>query len=251
MRKRPGRKTTWPFGRDGPQQIAGYRRLFSVALFLWWWHHLFVLCASPKSQRRDQNGHDHDHFQKFQSKSPPFAASCSGLFRQGTQREAMLFLSFLSPVADGFIWVAGCPCACGDSLFPLSASTKAQSSGQNGHDHDRLYEFQSISPPFVASCTARVGSHTDNNVFVKFFGCIARRFNPNPSRNLQHYRRLRLCETAPRRSSLTRRERRGSISTRDPGVWSFSNHASITTGVPSSTISNNSITSSLRILTQP
>jgi hypothetical protein len=83
--KRPGRKTTWPFGRDGPQQIAGYRRLFSVALFLWWWHHLFVLCASPKSQCRNQNGHDHDHFQKFQSISPPFAASCSGLFRQGTQ----------------------------------------------------------------------------------------------------------------------------------------------------------------------
>ena len=31
----------------------------------------------------------------------------------------------------------------------------------------------------------------------------------------------------------------------------FQGHASITTGVPSSTISNNSITSSLRILTQP
>ena len=69
--------------------------------------------------------------------------------------------------------VAGCPCACGDSLLPLSTSTKAQSSGQNGHNHNRLYQFQSISPPFVASCTARVGSHTDNNVFVKFFGCIA------------------------------------------------------------------------------
>ena len=66
-------------------------------------HNLFVLRTSPKSQRRDQNGHHHDHFQKFQSKSPPFAASCSGLFRQGTQGEAMLFLSFLSPVADGFI----------------------------------------------------------------------------------------------------------------------------------------------------
>jgi hypothetical protein len=84
-KKRPGRIATWPFGPDGPQQIAGYRRLFSVALFLWWWHHLFVLCASPKSQCRNQNGHDHDHFQKFQSISPPFAAGCSGLFRQGTR----------------------------------------------------------------------------------------------------------------------------------------------------------------------
>src|SRR4029079_11736670 len=70
--------------------------------------------------------------------------------------------------------VAGCSCACGDSLFPLSTSTKAQSSSQNSHDHNRFYQFQSISPPFVASCTARVGSHTDNNVFVKFFGCIGR-----------------------------------------------------------------------------
>src|SRR5213078_1038127 len=73
----------------------------------------------------------------------------------------MLFLTFLSitnwPTA--LLRVAGCPCACGDSLFLLSTSTKAQSSGQNGHDHDRLYQFQSISPPFVASCTARVGSH--------------------------------------------------------------------------------------------
>lgn len=69
--------------------------------------------------------------------------------------------------------VAGCSCACGDSLFLLSTSTKAQSSSQNSHDHYRFYQFQSISPPFVASCTARVGSHTDNNVFVKFFGCIA------------------------------------------------------------------------------
>src|SRR5713101_1925038 len=73
----------------------------------------------------------------------------------------MLFLTFLSitnwPTA--LLRVAGCPCACGDSLFLLSTSTKAQSSGQNGHDHDRLYKFQSISPPFVASCTARVRSH--------------------------------------------------------------------------------------------
>jgi hypothetical protein len=73
----------------------------------------------------------------------------------------MLFLTFLSitnwPMA--LFRVAGCPCACGNSLFLLGTSTKAQSSGQNGHDHDRLYKFQSISPPFVASCTARVRSH--------------------------------------------------------------------------------------------
>ncbi|KAG0505062.1 MAG: hypothetical protein Udaeo_16090 [Candidatus Udaeobacter sp.] len=44
-------------------------------------------------------------------------------------------------------------------------------------------------------------------------------------------------------------------SQRDEGVaapiTSCSSHSSMTTGVPSSTILNNSITSSLRILTQP
>src|SRR6476660_4432477 len=77
----------------------------------------------------------------------------------------MLFLSFLSPVGTGLFVVARCPRACGDSFFPLSTSTKAQSGGQNGHDQDRLYElFQSISPPFVASCTARVGSHGQQRI---------------------------------------------------------------------------------------
>ena len=49
-----------------------------------WGHDLLVLRTSPESQSADQNGYDNDHFQKFQSISPPFAASCSGLFRQGT-----------------------------------------------------------------------------------------------------------------------------------------------------------------------
>src|SRR3954467_833831 len=107
----------------------------------------------------------------------------------------MLFLSFLSPWATALFVVAGCPCACGDCLFPLSTSTKAQSSGQNGHDHNRLYQFQSISPPFVASCTARVGSHTDNNVFVKFFGCIRRHLDrKSQNRNSRHYGPVMLSE---------------------------------------------------------
>jgi hypothetical protein len=30
MEKRPGRNTTWPFGRDGPQQISGHRIYFAL-----------------------------------------------------------------------------------------------------------------------------------------------------------------------------------------------------------------------------
>jgi hypothetical protein len=43
-----------------------------------WGHNLLVLRASTKSQSGDQNSHDHDRFQKFQSISPPFVAGCSG-----------------------------------------------------------------------------------------------------------------------------------------------------------------------------
>ena len=80
--------------------------------------------------------------------------------------------------------------------------------------------FQSISPPFVASCTARVGSHTDNNVFVKFFGRIGGRFNPNlkpdsschlePSQALMAYRWGDGARLAPLLQLPTRRGRRGS-----------------------------------------
>src|SRR5437588_633372 len=48
--------------------------------------------------------------------------------------------------------VSGRSRACGHGLFSLSASTEAQSSGQNGHDHNGSYNFQSVSPPFAASC---------------------------------------------------------------------------------------------------
>src|SRR5580765_2511104 len=76
-------KTTWPLGRDSPTNCRA-ADLFS-AFWRWRNDNLLVLRTSPKSQRRDQNGHHHDHFQKFQLISPPFAASCSGLFRQGTR----------------------------------------------------------------------------------------------------------------------------------------------------------------------
>src|SRR2546423_15349283 len=83
-KKGQAEKTTWPFGRESPQTNCRAPDLFSA-----FWRgrddNLLVLRTSPESQRRGQNGHHHDHFQKFQSISPPFAASCSGLFRQGTQ----------------------------------------------------------------------------------------------------------------------------------------------------------------------
>ena len=144
----------------------------------------------------------------------------------------MLFLSFLSPMGDGLFRVAGCSRACGNSLFPLSASTKVQSSGQNGHYNDRLQKlFQSISPPFVASCTARVGSHGQQRI------CQV----------LWMYRRLNLTLTGNSKSQVPITNQARHVD----AELTLELHASITTGVPSSIISNNSITSSLRILTQP
>src|SRR5262245_10871118 len=49
-----------------------------------WWRRFPRLRTSPESQSAGHYDRDHDHFQKFQSISPPFAAGCSGLFRQGT-----------------------------------------------------------------------------------------------------------------------------------------------------------------------
>ena len=60
------------------------------------------------------------------------------LVREPGGRNAFLkfFLSLRNWVPALF-GVTGRSRACGHSLFMLSASTKTQSSGQNGHDHDR------------------------------------------------------------------------------------------------------------------
>jgi hypothetical protein len=60
------------------------------------------------------------------------------LVRESGGRNA--FLKFFLTDQTGWpalFGVTGRSRACGHSLFVLSASTKAQSSGQNGHDHDR------------------------------------------------------------------------------------------------------------------
>jgi hypothetical protein len=64
----------------------------------------------------------------------------------------MLFLNFFGRITNGppdLFGIPGGSRACGDCLFPLSASTKAQSSGQNGHDHDysqKLHLSRLLSP---------------------------------------------------------------------------------------------------------
>jgi hypothetical protein len=83
---------------------AAHNKLPAPDLFAfrhWWSDNLLVLRTSPESQGGNQNGHDHDRFQKFQSKSPPFAASCSGLFRQGTTGKQCFFSIFLDVSQTG------------------------------------------------------------------------------------------------------------------------------------------------------
>src|SRR6266540_6924384 len=110
MKKGQAEKTTWPFGRDSPTNcraadlFSAFRRRRD--------DNLLVLRTSPKSQRRDQNGHYHDHFQKFQSISPPFAAGCSGLFRQGTtgrQCFSQLILNVSQPGTRLILNSRSCP----------------------------------------------------------------------------------------------------------------------------------------------
>ena len=68
--------------------------------------------------------------------SPQVAPVCLGGEPQGSNA----FLNFFDhdKRGAGLLGVTRRSRACGHGFLSLSASTKAQSSGQNGHDHERL-----------------------------------------------------------------------------------------------------------------
>jgi hypothetical protein len=77
-----------------------------------WWRRFPRLRTSPESQSAGHYDRDHDHFQKFQSISPPFAAGCSGLFRQGTtgrQCFSQLILNVSQPGTRLILSSRSCP----------------------------------------------------------------------------------------------------------------------------------------------
>ena len=139
----------------------------------------------------------------------------------------MLFLSFLSPMADGFI-----------SSSRLSPRLWSQSlSFERKHQSSKQWPKRprSRSPLEVVS------------IYIASFRC-------------KLHCPCRITRTTTYLSSFLDVLAGDSIQTPKPSRRSGShqvdanepqNHASITTGVPSFTISNNSITSALRILTQP
>ena len=134
----------------------------------------------------------------------------------------MLFLNFFGRITNrepDLFRVSGRSRACGHGLFSLSASTETQSSGQNGHDHDCSYNFQSISPPFAASCRYPFRITREATFLLGSLDVC--------KHNLQFLHTTAAVAQIPQ----------------------F--YASITTGVPSSTKSNSSITSAFSILTQP
>src|ERR1700751_5303517 len=95
-----------------------------------WSDDLLVLGAGSKSQSGEQNGHDHDLFQKFQSISPPFVAGCSVLLG-GEPRRSNAFLHFFEPSQIGrpsLFRVAGVTRAC-SHYFLLLLATSSQSQG--------------------------------------------------------------------------------------------------------------------------
>ena len=124
--------------------------------------------------------------------------------------------------APALFRVAGGTRARGHCFLPLRTSSQSQSSDQQGHNHHHFYKFQFISPPFAASCSACLGkgSHR-SNVFLRPFGCIAPRDFTSRSR-LDYHRTV---------------------------IVSY--YSSMTTGMSSSTRSNKSMMSALRIRTQP
>src|SRR5712691_5012400 len=63
--------------------------------------------------------------------------------------------------------VSGTRCRCRRRFLVLRTCTHAQSTSQNGHNHDRFQKIQCISPPFPASCSALVGmEHHRSNAFL-------------------------------------------------------------------------------------
>jgi len=101
--------------------------------------------------------------------SPQVAPVCLG----GEPRGSNAFLNFFDhdKRGAGLLRVTGRSRACGHGFLSLSASTKAQSSGQNSHNQNCFYKFQIISPPFAASCSTRSGSY-GSNVSLPWFGCM-------------------------------------------------------------------------------
>jgi hypothetical protein len=63
-------------------------------------------------------------------------------------------------------------CACRRGLVFVSTGSQAERGSQNSQNHDRFHKFQSISPPFPASCFACLGGELHRrNAFLDFFGC--------------------------------------------------------------------------------
>jgi hypothetical protein len=83
IRKRKGQVETRP-GLLGETPPTINNQLLDLFFGCRRWRRFPRLRTSPESQSTGHYDRDHDHFQKFQSISPPFAAGCSGLFRQGT-----------------------------------------------------------------------------------------------------------------------------------------------------------------------
>ena len=164
----------------------------------------------------------------------------------------MLFLSFLSPMADGFI--------SSSRLSPrlwsqsLSFERKHQSSKQ-WPKRPRSRSPLEVVSIYLASfrcklhCPCRITRTTtylSSSLDVLLGGSPKNPKSQAP--NTKNPRsRIANCGATIFLSLMIG----ALVWNLDLGVWSFSSHASITTGVPSFTISNNSITSSLRILTQP
>ena len=133
--------------------------------------------------------------------------------RPGRQRPGPL----LNPSADGhdaeLFGISACAGRCpgGHRLLLVGASAQTQRADQNGQEHDRFQEFQSISPPFRAGCCSLLGRDL--------------------MRKQRFSHALETCARA--RQDVSKR------------------HSRMTTDVPASTKSNNSATSALRIRMQP
>ena len=111
--------------------------------------------------------------------SPQVAPVCLGREQRGSNA----FLKFFGRITNrepDLFRVSGCSRACGHGFFPLSASTKTQSSGHNGHDHDRFNNFQFYLASFRRKLQVTRLSHTEATFLFAFLDVSPALFDLTP-----------------------------------------------------------------------
>ena len=134
MKKKPGRNTTWPFGRNSPIESTGYSIYFPVGAGAG--ATTSLCCAqAPSSKAVTRTATIMIIFRNF-NLSRLLSSQVAPVRLGGEPRKSNAFLHFFEPSQigrPGLFRVAGSACACGH-YFLLLLRTSSQSQGSQTVD---------------------------------------------------------------------------------------------------------------------